>query len=230
MSVDPSDPLREAEGLSVEARSPDVRWHPGHLDRATRWGLLGSGGATVWLTGLPASGKSTIATALERRLVEDGRAAYLLDGDNIRHGLSGDLDFGPASRAENARRVGHVARLFADAGVVPCVALVSPFREDRWRARALHDAADLPFVEVFVDTPVEECRRRDPKGLYQRSRTGGLSGMTGSDAPYERPLQPEVWIRTAQTSVDEAVERILDVLAHPRPAPDPRDPFHSAEE
>ena len=160
----------------------DVRWHPSALDRDERWEQLGQRGATVWLTGLPASGKSTIAVALEHALVDAGRFAYLLDGDNIRHGLSGDLGFDPASRSENIRRVAHVARLFADAGAVAVVSLVSPFREDRDAARALHDEAGLPFVEVFVDTPVEECARRDPKGLYARARAGRLTGLTGAGA------------------------------------------------
>src|SRR6201999_4203293 len=143
-------------GRRTEQRpSLDVRWHPSALERDARWTAVGPRGAPVWRTGLPAWGKSTIAVAVERALVESGRFAYLLDGDNIRHGLSGDLGFDPASRAENVRRVAHVARLFAAAGAVALVSLVSPFREDRLAARRLHQAAELPFVEVFVDTPVE---------------------------------------------------------------------------
>ena len=165
----------------------------------------------MWLTGLPASGKSTIAVAVERALVESGRFAYLLDGDNLRHGLSGDLGFDPASRTENIRRVAHVARLFADAGAVSLVALVSPFREDRVAARRLHEAAGLPFVEVFVDTPVEECARRDPKGLYARARAGRLTGLTGESAPYEPPDDAELVIRAE--SVEDATRRILEVLS-----------------
>ena len=143
----------------------------------------------MWLTGLPASGKSTIAVALERQLVSAGQAAYLLDGDNIRHGLSDDLGFAPGDRAENVRRVGQVARLFADAGVVAVVSLVSPLRSDRIVPRQLHEAAGLPFIEVHVDTDVDECARRDPKGLYARARAGEIKGFTGVDAPYEPPEQ-----------------------------------------
>ena len=143
-------------------------------------GALGTRGATVWLTGLPASGKSTIAARLERALVEAGRPAYLLDGDNVRHGLSGDLGFSPGDRAENIRRVAHVARLFADAGVVAIVSLVSPSAADRALARELHEAAGLPFVEVFVDTPVEVAERRDPKGLYARARAGECAASPAS--------------------------------------------------
>jgi bifunctional enzyme CysN/CysC len=198
-------------GRKAEQRpSLDVRWHPSALERDARWSALGQRGATVWLTGLPASGKSTIAVAVERALVESGRFAYLLDGDNIRHGLSGDLGFDPASRSENMRRVGHVARLFADAGAVALVSLVSPFREDRLAARRLHEAAGLPFVEVFVDTPVEECARRDPKGLYARARAGRLSGLTGDSAPYEPPEAAELVVRGE--SAEAAARRILDIL------------------
>ncbi|MDA0168618.1 adenylyl-sulfate kinase [Solirubrobacter taibaiensis] len=190
--------------------SPDIRWHPSALDRGKRWEAIGTRGATVWLTGLPASGKSTIAVAVEEALVEAGRFAYLLDGDNIRHGLSGDLGFDPASRSENIRRVAHVARLFADAGAVALVSLVSPFREDRDAARKLHEAAGLPFIEVFVDTPVEECARRDPKGLYARARAGRLPGLTGESAPYEPPTDAEIVIRAQ--SVEDAAQRVLEAL------------------
>ena len=172
----------------------------------------------MWLTGLPASGKSTIAVALERQLVSAGRAAYLLDGDNIRHGLSDDLGFAPGDRAENVRRVGQVARLFADAGVVAVVSLVSPLRSDRIVPRQLHEAAGLPFIEVHVDTDVDECARRDPKGLYARARAGEVKGFTGVDAPYEAPERPEIHVDTATVDVSEAVERILAAL--PAPADD----------
>ena len=190
----------------------DVTWHPSALDRERRWRALSQTGATVWLTGLPASGKSTIAVALERQLVSAGQAAYLLDGDNIRHGLSDDLGFAPGDRAENVRRVGQVARLFADAGVVAVVSLVSPLRSDRIVPRQLHEAAGLPFIEVHVDTEVDECARRDPKGLYARARAGELKGFTGVDAPYEAPERPEIHIETATIDVSDAVERILAAL------------------
>ena len=191
--------------------SPDIRWHPSALERSVRWGATGQRGATLWLTGLPASGKSTIAVAVERALVASGRFAYLLDGDNLRHGLSGDLGFDPASRSENIRRVAHVARLFADAGAVAVVSLVSPFREDRLAARRLHEAAGLPFVEVFVDTPIEECARRDPKGLYARARAGRLTGMTGENAPYEPPEAAEIVVR--DEPAESAARRLIEAIA-----------------
>ncbi|MDA0179879.1 adenylyl-sulfate kinase [Solirubrobacter phytolaccae] len=191
-------------------RSPDIRWHPSALDRSKRWSSLDQRGATVWLTGLPASGKSSIAVAVEEALVEAGRFAYLLDGDNLRHGLSGDLGFDPASRSENIRRVAHVARLFADAGAVALVSLVSPFRDSRDDARRLHEAAGLDFIEVFVDTPLEECARRDPKGLYAKARAGRLPGLTGESAPYEPPEHAELVIR--DLSVEEAARRVVAKL------------------
>ena len=185
---------REREPAEQARR--DVTWHDSELERDRRWEALGHRGATVWLTGLPASGKSTIAAALERRLVEDGRPAYLLDGDNVRHGLSDDLGFEPGERSEHIRRVAHVARLLADAGVVAVVSLVSPMEADRRLARELHDAAGLDFHEVFVSTPrVEECERRDPKGLYARARAGKLPGFTGVDAPYEAPAAAGLPVR-----------------------------------
>jgi bifunctional enzyme CysN/CysC len=190
----------------------DITWHPSALDREDRWAVLRQTGATVWLTGLPASGKSTIAVALERQLLAHGRAAYLIDGDNIRHGLSDDLGFSPGDRAEHARRVGHVARLFADSGAVAVVSLVSPFRSDREIPRKLHEAAGLPFIEVHVDTSVDECARRDPKGLYARARAGEMKGFTGVDSPYEPPLEPELHIPTATVDVGDAVTLISTAL------------------
>lgn len=146
----------------------------------------------MWLTGLSGSGKSTVAAACERLLIDAGRPAYVLDGDNLRHGLNGDLGFSAADRAENVRRVGHVARLFADAGVVALVPLISPYRADRDLVRALHAEAGVPFIEVFVDTPIELCEQRDPKGLYAKARAGEITGFTGIDDPYEAPVAPDV--------------------------------------
>jgi bifunctional enzyme CysN/CysC len=171
-------------------KTENTVWHPSAVDRADRQAATGSG-ATVWLTGLSGSGKSTIAVELERQLIAGGRPAYLLDGDNIRHGLNGDLGFSAEDRHENVRRVAHVARLFADAGLVAIVPVISPYRAARQLARELHQAAGVPFFEVFVDTPLEVCEQRDPKGLYARARSGEISGMTGIDDPYEAPENPE---------------------------------------
>jgi bifunctional enzyme CysN/CysC len=196
-------------GTSTEQtdRSPNVTWHEGGLTREERWRTLGQKGATVWLTGLPASGKSTIASALEQHLVSRGRLAYRLDGDNLRHGLNGNLGFSAEDRAENVRRTAHVARLFADAGTIAIASLVSPYVSDRAAARASHDELELDFIEVFVDTPLEECERRDPKGLYAKARAGEISGMTGIDDPYEQPEAAEIVVRDG--SVEEAVATIV---------------------
>ena len=190
----------------------DIRWHPSSLDRDHRWTATGQRGATIWFTGLPASGKSTLAVAVERALVEAGDVAYLLDGDNIRHGLSDDLGFTPGDRTENIRRVGHLTRLFADAGVVALASLVSPLKSDRDIARALSDAAKLPFIEVYLCTSVEECEKRDPKGLYAKARAGELTGLTGVDAPYESPENADLVLDTTDAEIDDLVAKVLDVL------------------
>ena len=188
--------------------SNDVTWHSSHVDRADR----PSQGATIWFTGLSGSGKSTVAVACERRLVGEARPAYVLDGDNIRHGLNGDLGFSAEDRAENVRRVGHVAALMADAGLVVLVPLVSPYRADRDRVRELHRAADLPFVEVFVDTPIELCEQRDPKGLYAKARAGELTGFTGVDDPYEPSEGPELVLTPADGDPEAMARAVLRIL------------------
>lgn len=190
----------------------DIKWHPSSLDREYRWGKTGQRGATIWFTGLPASGKSTLAVAVERALVESGRVAYLLDGDNLRHGLSDDLGFSAGDRAENIRRVGHLTRLLADSGVVALASLVSPLKSDRELARALNDAAKLPFLEIHVATPVSECERRDPKGLYARARAGELKGLTGIDAPYEPPENPDLVVDTTGADIDQLVAQVIALL------------------
>jgi bifunctional enzyme CysN/CysC len=174
-----------------------VVWHETTVARSVRWERHGLGGATVWLTGLSGSGKSTLANAVAELLLEGGRPAYVLDGDNLRHGLNADLGFSAADRAENVRRVGEVARLMADAGLVVLAPVISPYRADRDRVRAAHDAAGLRFVEVFVDTPLALCEQRDPKGLYAKARAGELSGMTGIDDPYEPPVTPDLRLAPA---------------------------------
>jgi bifunctional enzyme CysN/CysC len=200
-------------GMIVEAeerpRSANVVWDEGVVNRERRWETLGVRGATIWLTGLPASGKSTIAAAVEARLVAAGVHAYRIDGDNLRHGLSGDLGFDADSRAENVRRAAEAARLLADSGTVALVSLVSPYAADRELARSIHSDDDLPFLEVFIDTPIEECERRDPKGLYAKARAGEIKGVTGIDDPYEPPHEPDVRIDGAKDSIAEAVEKVL---------------------
>jgi adenylyl-sulfate kinase len=194
----------------VRPVSEGVVWQTPGTTRAERWAATGMHGATIWMTGLPASGKSTLAAAVERRLVEDGRAAYRIDGDNLRHGLNGDLGFDRASRDENVRRAGEVARLMADAGLIVVVSLISPYEDHRRAVRAIHDEHDLAFVEVWVSTPLEECERRDPKGLYARARRGELKGMTGIDDPYEPPSAPELELRPAEHP--DAVEQVISAL------------------
>jgi adenylyl-sulfate kinase len=169
-----------------------VVWHPGHVDREARAAVTGGAGQVVWFTGLSGSGKSTVAAEVERLLVEGGRAAYLLDGDNLRHGLCAELGFSAEDRDENVRRVGEVATLFADAGMVALVPLVSPYRAARDRVRSRVEGAGLRFLEVHMATPLDECERRDPKGLYAMARAGQLSGMTGIDDPYEPPAHPDL--------------------------------------
>jgi adenylyl-sulfate kinase len=198
--------------LPEEPRSDNVVWDHDAVARHERWAAAGQRGATVWFTGLPASGKSTLAKALEHSLLRTGRLAYRLDGDNLRHGLCGDLSFSAADREENVRRTAQVARLMADAGVVAIVALVSPYREGRDAARMLHQADDLPFIEVFVDTPLEICEQRDPKGLYARARAGELSGMTGVDGAYEPATESELHLRPPWT-IDDVVEQIRDAIS-----------------
>jgi bifunctional enzyme CysN/CysC len=194
--------------------SPNVTWQEGRLSRERRWQALDARGATVWLTGLPGSGKSTIGAAVEERLVERHRPAYLLDGDNLRHGICGDLGFSGADRETNVRRVGELAQLFADAGLIAIVALISPFAAARGAVRQRHAQAGLSFYEVFVDTPLEVCAARDSKGLYARARAGELHGFTGVDDPYEPPARPDLRLG-GDAPLAAAVDAVLALLAHP---------------
>jgi adenylyl-sulfate kinase len=191
--------------------SANVVWQEATVGRERRWEALGQQGATVWFTGLPGAGKTTIATAVEARLIDAGRSAYRLDGDNLRHGLCRDLGFSKDDRETNVGRVGEMARLFADAGTIALVALVSPYTDCREKVRELHHRDGLRFLEVFVNTPSEECVRRDPKGLYARAHNGNLSGMTGVDAPYEAPRAPEIEL-TPEMDVDAATTAVLAAL------------------
>ncbi len=190
----------------------NVTWHHGAVSRTERQTITGGPGMTIWLTGLSGSGKSTIAARAEKQLVALGKGAYTLDGDNLRHGLNGDLGFSAADRTENVRRVGEVARLMADAGLVVLVPVISPYREDRDAVRAAHEAADILFAEVHVATSVEECERRDPKGLYAKARSGEITGFTGIDDPYEAPIQPDQVVGTGEP-LTESVELVIGVVA-----------------
>lgn len=190
----------------------NIVWHASALSREQRFASLGATGAVVWFTGLSGSGKSTVAVEVERRLVLAGRPAVLLDGDNLRHGLNADLGFSDDDRRENIRRVGEVAVLFAEAGVVALVPLISPFREAREAVRAKVEAAGLRFVEVFVDTPIELCEQRDPKGLYAKARAGEIRAFTGIDSPYEAPTNPELVLTPADGNPAAQAALVVDAL------------------
>jgi bifunctional enzyme CysN/CysC len=194
-------------------RSPNVLWQGTRVTRERRWSSLGHPGATLWFTGLPGAGKSTMAAAVEERLIAAGQPAFLLDGDNLRHGLNGDLGFDETARRENVRRTSHVARLLAESGTIALVSLVSPYRADREAAASLHAADDLDFLEIFVNAPLELCEQRDPKGLYARARAGELTGLTGVGAPYEAPSDPDLVLGTLDETVERGVERVFELLA-----------------
>jgi bifunctional enzyme CysN/CysC len=202
-------------GDDTAGRSTNVVWHASAIARPVRAQQLGFAGATVWFTGLSGSGKSTVAVAVEQKLVADHRPAYLLDGDNLRHGLNADLGFSAGDRNENVRRVAEVARLMGDAGVVALVPLVSPYRRARDIARSLHEAAGVPFFEVFVDTPLDLCEARDPKGLYVKARAGELKGFTGIDDPYEAPASPDLVLTPTDGDPPTQAAMVIDALLAP---------------
>jgi adenylylsulfate kinase len=200
----------------TEIKATNITWHEGHVARADREKLLKQKGATIWFTGLSGSGKSTIAFTVEHALVEAGHLAYVLDGDNIRHGLNKNLGFSAADREENIRRIGEVAKLFADAGVLTLTSFISPYRKDRDQVRKIHEEAGMAFIEIFVDVPIEECEKRDPKGLYKKARAalaeGKPMGFTGIDDPYEAPEKPELVIRNNTCTPQEAAAQVLAYL------------------
>ena len=198
--------------IATTHASPNVVRHGGRLSRGERFAALGAAGGTVLFTGLSGAGKSTLAAAVEEAFVNSGRPAFLLDGDNLRHGLNGDLGFSDRDRTENVRRAGEVARMFAESGVLALIALICPFEEDRRLIRTLHTEAGLSYAEVFVDTSLEECERRDPKGLYARARSGQLPGFTGIDSTYEVPLSPDLRLGPGSGSLAEQVSRVLELL------------------
>jgi adenylyl-sulfate kinase len=190
----------------------NITWHHSQVTRAQREGILNQRGTTIWFTGLPASGKSTTAFATEYALVDRGILTYVLDGDNVRHGLNKDLGFSAEERVQNIRRVAEAAKLLADAGLIVITSLISPFRNERDFARRLHEENGLRFIEVFVDTPLEVCEARDPKKLYAKARRGELKGYTGVDDPYEPPDSPELTVRTTEDTPEEIAEQIIDYL------------------
>ncbi|ETW80720.1 hypothetical protein HETIRDRAFT_410039 [Heterobasidion irregulare TC 32-1] len=192
--------------------STNITFHPGSVDVAERVDLLKQKGVTIWLTGLSASGKSTIACALEQHLLHLHKFTYRLDGDNVRFGLNKDLGFDEKSRNENIRRIGEVSKLFTDASCITLTAFISPYRVDRLVAREIHDKAGLGFVEVFVDASLSTVEQRDPKGLYKKARAGEIKEFTGISAPYEAPENPEIHIKTDQCDITEAVRIIADYL------------------
>jgi adenylylsulfate kinase len=201
----------------TEIKATNITWHEGHVGREDRQKLLKQKGATIWFTGLSGSGKSTIAFTVEHALVEAGHLAYVLDGDNIRHGLNKNLGFSAADREENIRRIGEVAKLFADCGALTLTSFISPYRKDRDQVRKIHQEAGMAFIEVFVDVPIEDCEKRDPKGLYKKARAalaeGKPMGFTGIDDPYEAPSKPELTIANHRCTPQEAARQVLAYLA-----------------
>ena len=196
--------------MSKETTSKNITWQHGSIDLSQREEMLGQKGCVLWLTGLSGSGKSTIASALEEALVRQGHLAYILDGDNLRHGLNKDLGFSSEDRQENIRRVGEVAALFAHAGVITITAFISPYRSGRDTARRI--AGDGRFLEIYLDTPLTECEKRDPKGLYRKARQGEISDFTGIDAPYEAPQNPELVLKTHKANPVQCAQQILEQL------------------
>jgi adenylylsulfate kinase len=188
----------------------NIVWHSTMVDKERRQQLKGHKSGILWLTGLSGSGKSTLANALEKKLLEMGVHGYILDGDNIRHGLNNDLGFSPEDRRENIRRIGETAKLFVDAGILTITAFISPFRADRELARSL--VRDGEFIEVYVKCPIEECENRDPKGLYKKARDGKILEFTGISSPYEEPEEPELVVESNKFSIDESVDRVIQFL------------------
>ena len=195
--------------MSIQ-KATNIKWHGGNVTNKDREALLGQKGSVLWFTGLSGSGKSTVAVAVEKRLYEKGYLAYILDGDNIRFGLNKNLGFSPEDREENIRRIGEVAKLFADAGIVTITAFISPYRKDRDLARGLLEQGK--FIEIYVRCPLEECEKRDVKGLYKKARAGEIKEFTGISAPYEEPFAPELEIDTSLETIEESAEKVVSFL------------------
>jgi len=194
----------------MKQKSTNVVWHDTEITKADREKRNGHKGVVIWMTGLSACGKSTVATELQKQLFERGCNVYILDGDNIRHGLNGDLGFSPKDREENIRRIGQVAKLFAESGTIAITSFISPYRKDRDINRAL--MPDGEFIEIFVKASLAVCEERDPKGLYKKARAGLIPEFTGISAPYEEPLKPELVIETDKLSVEESAQKVIDYL------------------
>ena len=196
----------------TEVKATNVHWHDGEVSREDRNALLKQKGVTLWFTGLSGSGKSTVAVALEKALMEQGHLCYRLDGDNIRMGINKNLGFSAEDRAENIRRIGEVAKLFVDTGVIVLSSFVSPYRADRDAVRALHDESGMDFVEVYVNVPLDVAEERDPKGLHKKARAGEIKNFTGIDDPYEAPEKPELVLNSHELSLEEEVNVLLAML------------------
>jgi len=196
----------------AEQKATNVTWHDGDITIDDRSALLGQKGATLWFTGLSGSGKSTVAVALEKALFERGKLSYRLDGDNIRLGINKNLGFSAEDRTENIRRIGEIAKLFVDSGVIALSSFISPYRADRDQVRALHLESDFAFIEIFVDCALSEAEKRDPKGLYKKARAGEIKNFTGIDDPYEAPNSPEIHLHTDQMTLKQEVTLIITYL------------------
>ena len=196
----------------AKQKATNVTWHDGDITIDDRSTLLGQKGATLWFTGLSGSGKSTVAVALEKALFKRGKLSYRLDGDNIRLGINKNLGFSAVDRTENIRRIGEIAKLFVDSGVIALSSFISPYRADRDQVRALHLESDFAFIEIFVDCALSEAENRDPKGLYKKARAGEIKNFTGIDDPYEAPNSPEIHLHTDQMSLEQEVALIMTYL------------------
>ena len=195
-----------------EQKSTNVSWHDGKVSIQDRHNLIRQKGATLWMTGLSGSGKSTISVALERSLFEKGILSYRLDGDNIRLGINKNLGFSADDRKENIRRIGEVSKLFTDAGIITLASFISPYRKDREEVRKIHEDSGLTFVEIFIDCSLESAEERDPKGLYKKARNGEIKNFTGIDDPYESPTNPEIHLISDKMSLDDEVKTVLNYL------------------
>jgi len=205
-----NQPIKELK-MNVQ-KATNVTWHDGEISQTDRNNLLGQKGATLWLTGLSGSGKSTVAVALEKELFNRGKISYRLDGDNIRLGINSNLGFSAEDRKENIRRIGEISKLFVDCGILSLSSFISPYREDRDEVRALHDSSEMTFIEIFVDCSLDVAESRDPKGLYKKARAGEIKNFTGIDDPYECPLNPEIHLNTGKMTLNEEVNMIIRYL------------------